>query len=86
MKSKWSRRDFLKKNAELTSLLLGSLALAGVSSLSHSAARRLTSVSADPFTLGVASGDPTPDSIVLWTRLAREVMICLLYTSDAADE
>lgn len=23
-----------------------------------------------PFTLGVASGDPTSDSIVLWTRLA----------------
>src|SRR5918996_5897927 len=23
-----------------------------------------------PFTLGVASGDPLPDSIVLWTRLA----------------
>src|SRR5439155_2317915 len=25
---------------------------------------------ADPFTLGVASGDPLPDSVVLWTRLA----------------
>lgn len=25
----------------------------------------------DPFTLGVASGDPLPDSVVLWTRLAR---------------
>lgn len=24
----------------------------------------------DPFTLGVASGDPWPDSVVLWTRLA----------------
>jgi alkaline phosphatase D len=24
----------------------------------------------NPFTLGVASGDPTPDGIVLWTRLA----------------
>ncbi len=24
----------------------------------------------DPFTLGVASGDPTPDSVMLWTRLA----------------
>lgn len=24
----------------------------------------------DPFTLGVASGDPTPDGAVLWTRLA----------------
>lgn len=26
--------------------------------------------SADPFSLGVASGDPGPDSIVIWTRLA----------------
>ncbi|MFI6227660.1 alkaline phosphatase D family protein [Micromonospora echinospora] len=25
---------------------------------------------ADPFTLGVASGDPSPDGVVLWTRLA----------------
>jgi alkaline phosphatase D len=26
--------------------------------------------SADPFSLGVASGDPLPDGVVLWTRLA----------------
>jgi len=26
--------------------------------------------SRDPFTLGVASGDPEPDGVVLWTRLA----------------
>lgn len=26
----------------------------------------------NPFTLGVASGDPTPDGVVLWTRLAPE--------------
>ena len=26
--------------------------------------------STTPFTLGVASGYPTPDSMVLWTRLA----------------
>ena len=25
-----------------------------------------------PFTLGVASGDPLPDGVVLWTRLAPE--------------
>ena len=25
---------------------------------------------ADPFTLGVASGDPSPDGVILWTRLA----------------
>jgi alkaline phosphatase D len=27
----------------------------------------------NPFILGVASGDPTPDGIVLWTRLARDL-------------
>ena len=27
-------------------------------------------VASDPFTLGVASGDPRPDSVVIWTRLA----------------
>jgi alkaline phosphatase D len=26
-------------------------------------------VTSDPFTLGVASGDPLPDSVILWTRL-----------------
>jgi alkaline phosphatase D len=29
---------------------------------------------ADPFQLGVASGDPLPDSVVLWTRLAVDPM------------
>ncbi|MEU1814052.1 alkaline phosphatase D family protein [Streptomyces roseifaciens] len=30
----------------------------------------MTPLSENPFTLGVASGDPLPDSVVLWTRLA----------------
>jgi phosphodiesterase/alkaline phosphatase D-like protein len=34
--------------------------------------RRLSPVPADPFTLGVASGDPAPDGAVIWTRLAPE--------------
>jgi alkaline phosphatase D len=34
------------------------------------AARAAAKFSADPFTLGVASGYPSPDGIVLWTRLA----------------
>jgi len=29
----------------------------------------VAAVSSDPFTLGVASGDPLPDSVILWTRL-----------------
>ena len=32
----------------------------------HSNAPTITS---DPFTLGVASGDPLADSVILWTRL-----------------
>lgn len=34
------------------------------------AAPRSRSLPADPFTLGVASGDPDHDGFVLWTRLA----------------
>jgi len=34
------------------------------------AARDLSPIAGYPFTLGVASGDPTPDGAVLWTRLA----------------
>ncbi|MEU2516877.1 PhoD-like phosphatase N-terminal domain-containing protein, partial [Streptomyces syringium] len=34
------------------------------------ALRRDRRVPGDPFMLGVASGDPWPDSVVLWTRLA----------------
>ena len=33
-------------------------------------AERRVPVADDPFTLGVASGDPTPSGVVLWTRLA----------------
>ena len=32
--------------------------------------RTSRSFAADPFHVGVASGDPTPDGVVLWTRLA----------------
>jgi alkaline phosphatase D len=31
---------------------------------------RTDTLTEDPFTLGVASGDPLPDAVVLWTRLA----------------
>ena len=42
---------------------------AGAAAAAAPAARGLES---DPFTLGVASGDPLPDSVILWTRLASE--------------
>ncbi len=44
-------------------------AAAGVSAAPVLARQRLADY---PFTLGVASGDPLPDGVVLWTRLAPE--------------
>lgn len=37
--------------------------------------RHTARLSGDPFMLGVASGDPLPDSVVLWTRLAPEPLV-----------
>lgn len=38
----------------------------------RSAAAAPVADTADPFLLGVASGDPLPDSVILWTRLVRD--------------
>ncbi len=58
-----SRRDILKI-----------VAAAGAAVISPPVASRTvaaqSSFSGYPFTLGVASGDPLPDGVVLWTRLA----------------
>ncbi|PZF83718.1 alkaline phosphatase D family protein [Jiangella anatolica] len=56
------------------SILLGGtaavgLGLAGLAARPAAAAGRAP-LTANPFTLGVASGDPWADSVVLWTRLA----------------
>jgi alkaline phosphatase D len=54
-----------------TLLRTGGSAAAGIVLLGHAAAAKAAPpFAAYPFTLGVASGDPTPDGIVLWTRLA----------------
>jgi alkaline phosphatase D len=61
---------------------LGGMAAAGVavgsgSRLLGAGVRRAggtPSLPADPFQLGVASGDPVPDAVVLWTRLAVDPM------------
>ena len=59
-----SRRTFVTGAASFAAAaLLSTSRLAGA----VSSAPRL---SAYPFSLGVASGDPAPDSVVLWTRLA----------------
>ncbi len=58
-----SRRDLLR---------LGGILGAGVLAQPFTAERLWGKpiFTAYPFTLGVASGDPTPDGVVLWTRLA----------------
>ncbi|MGW5381124.1 alkaline phosphatase D family protein [Nocardia sp. NPDC003963] len=58
-----TRRRFLAGGAAAAVLFAGTTA---AGSARFRAPRRL----GDPFTLGVASGDPTPDGVVLWTRLA----------------
>src|SRR5262252_404800 len=50
------------------SFVSGASAL-GVSLWLPSMARAQAPLAADPFGLGVASGHPLPDSVVLWTRL-----------------
>lgn len=50
-------------------LLLGGLAVAAGAS-QPAAARLPWGGAGDPFTLGIASGDPWPTGVVLWTRLA----------------
>lgn len=58
-----SRRSFLVASASFAAVALGVTQVLG-------AARRPPRFSAYPFQLGVASGDPAPDGVVLWTRLA----------------
>lgn len=55
------------------SFLFATTSLAAAAMWSNQAIGAVTSspkFSAYPFQLGVASGDPAPDGIVLWTRLA----------------
>jgi alkaline phosphatase D len=57
------RRRFLTGAATLA----GTAALGGATGIRPAAAE-----TAPPFLLGVASGDPLPDAVVLWTRLVRD--------------
>jgi len=60
---KIDRRRFLYATGGLAGLVATSRLQALTQTLTPS-------FSSNPFTLGVASGDPLPDSVVLWTRLA----------------
>lgn len=63
-----ARRHFLTLTGAAAALAFAvHLPAAGAASAAEFDARRIDE---DPFTLGVASGDPLPGSVVLWTRLA----------------
>src|SRR6267142_185231 len=57
------RRAFLRATARLA-------ALAALGQVAGCVPAPPSKFDKDPFTLGVASGDPLPDGVVLWTRLA----------------
>ncbi|MEG2034582.1 MAG: PhoD-like phosphatase N-terminal domain-containing protein, partial [Janthinobacterium sp.] len=59
------RRIFLLSAARIGALAAAGSALSGSSA---SAATRLNGTGY-PFALGVASGSPLPDAVVLWTRI-----------------
>ncbi len=64
----FGRRRFLTVTGAAAALAFSvNLPAAGAASAAELDAAK---ISEDPFTLGVASGDPLPDSVLLWTRLA----------------
>ncbi|MFF3627693.1 alkaline phosphatase D family protein [Streptomyces sp. NPDC002164] len=64
----FGRRRFLTVTGAAAALAFSvNLPAAGTASAAELDARKLKE---DPFTLGVASGDPLPASVLLWTRLA----------------
>lgn len=66
-----SRRSLLATGAAVGAGAISAVALGGVpQALAASLRGAGNSMSADPFTLGVASGEPDAGSVVLWTRLA----------------
>ncbi|HWO98344.1 MAG TPA: alkaline phosphatase D family protein [Bacillus sp. (in: firmicutes)] len=66
----FSRRNFLKKAGKGVGIALGASIVNTLSVNFASAESSKSSNLAYPFTLGIASGDPLPDGVVLWTRLA----------------
>jgi len=62
------RRRFLTVSAAATAIAFGTgLPAMGAAAAAEASPATITS---DPFTLAVASGDPLPTSVLLWTRLA----------------
>lgn len=65
-----SRREFLRK--AVTTATVAGVGASGIGAATAKENNGRGPIKGDPFTLGVASGDPLPDSVVLWTRLAPE--------------
>ncbi|MQY11209.1 Alkaline phosphatase D [Streptomyces sp. RB5] len=63
-------RHFTRRRFLTVTSAAAALAFATNLPAAHAAEADPASITTDPFTLGVASGDPLPDSVVLWTRLA----------------
>ncbi|WP_017744746.1 alkaline phosphatase D family protein [Scytonema hofmannii] len=65
--------QFLYSRIKRRNLIIGAGALTGLAianQFSHQRVLAQVSFSSYPFTLGIASGEPYADSVVLWTRLA----------------
>jgi alkaline phosphatase D len=64
--------DWDRRISRRTLLKTGGSFAAGITLLGLASDRAIAQArfESDPFTLGVASGDPTPNGVVLWTRLA----------------
>ncbi|ASK63808.1 alkaline phosphatase [Virgibacillus phasianinus] len=61
------RRGFLQRAVKIASISLGMVIAQSMGGIKIEAEEKFSSY---PFSLGIASGDPLPDGIVLWTRLA----------------
>ena len=66
-RSPLDRREFTKW---LGTTAAGTLLVPGWARAAEGAVRRRAAFGGDPFSLGVASGDPSADGFVIWTRLA----------------
>ena len=72
--------DLSRRSLLSAGLVLGATTLTGMSGPLQGA-RATRALPADPFRLGVASGDPSPSGFVLWTRLALHLL-----ASDRRDQ
>jgi alkaline phosphatase D len=66
--TQYPRREFIHRVGGTA--ILATIATAGTTDTARATASTDVTFNANPFTVGIASGDPLPDSVVLWTRLA----------------